>query len=70
MGSIFLLKIQGSESIPDYIQVRDDKMHLIAYFKAANWKSGLAKYGLSALEERIGNLLKNLDFGVITEVRG
>lgn len=66
---LYLLKIKGSGNITDYIQVRDELMHLIGYFKHKNWINGLDKAGLSEHQDFLGHIFDELSYGVITEIK-
>ena len=40
---IHLLKIKGTDKIPDFVQIRDEKLSLKAYFRADQIEKGLKK---------------------------
>ena len=40
---IYLLKIKGTDKIPDFVQIRDQDMTLIAYFRLDQQESGIRK---------------------------
>ena len=40
---MYLLKIKGTEKIPDFVQIRDKKMTLIAYFRLSQIEKVLRK---------------------------
>ena len=61
----YILKIKGTEKIPDFVQIRDDKMTLIAYFRLSQIEAGLKKNGLTSEIEGISNLLKLIPYGKI-----
>ena len=39
----YILKIKGTKTIPDFIQIRDDKMTLRAYFRVSQKETGNEK---------------------------
>jgi len=55
--------------IPDYIQLRDDKFTLIAYFRADRPLRNLNKYGLEGKEEALQKVINKLPFGKISELK-
>ena len=55
--------------IPDYIQLRDDKFILIAYFRADRPLRNLNKYGLEGKEEALQKVINELPFGKISELK-
>ncbi len=60
---IFILKIQGTKKIPDYIQIRDEDFTLIAYFKVNNPKTALSQCHLLDNKDDIQQLIKELPYG-------
>ncbi len=62
---LYLLKIKGTDKIPDFVQIRDSKMTLIAYFRLSQIKKGLEKNGLQDELDEITNLLQNIPYGKI-----
>lgn len=60
-----ILKIKGTKTIPDFVQVRDEQMTLIAYFRLNQIKKGLTKNNLTAEIEGITKLLNEIPFGMI-----
>lgn len=60
---MYIIKIKGKAKIPDYIQMRDDKFVLIAYFRADRPLKNLEKYGLEGKDEVLRELIDNLEFG-------
>ena len=43
---IYILKIKGTDKIPDFIQIRDEDMTLRAYFRMDQQESGIRKNNL------------------------
>jgi hypothetical protein len=62
---MYFLKTEGTNKIPDYIQIRDDDFVLIAHFRIANPENQIKKFGLQAFKERIENLIKEAPFGTL-----
>jgi hypothetical protein len=60
---MYIIKVKGKAKIPDYIQLRDDKFVLIAYFRADRPLKNLEKYGLEGKEDELRVLIDNLPFG-------
>ncbi|SDJ80430.1 hypothetical protein SAMN05421823_101152 [Catalinimonas alkaloidigena] len=60
---MYILKVKGKAKIPDYIQLRDEKFVLIAYFRADRPLKNLEKYGLEGKEEAMRKLIDELPFG-------
>lgn len=65
---MYIIKVKGKEKIPDYIQLRDEKFSLIAYFRADRPLKNLEKYGLEGKESNLEKLIKNLPFGKLKEL--
>jgi hypothetical protein len=40
---MYILKIKGKAKIPDYVQLRDDKFTLLAYFRVDRPRKGIGK---------------------------
>ena len=60
---MYIIKVKGKAKIPDYIQLRDDKFVLVAYFRADRPLKNLDKYGLDGKEESLEKLISSLPFG-------
>lgn len=60
---MYIIKVKGKAKIPDYIQLRDDAMVLVAYFRADRPLKNLDKYGLSGKETQLEELISQLPFG-------
>lgn len=61
--TIYLLKIQGTHKIPDYIQIRDKDFTLIAYFRMNNPKRALTVCNLLNKMEEILRVAEKLTYG-------
>ena len=62
---LYILKIKGTEKIPDFVQIRDQEMTLVAYFRLSQTKQGLKKNGLEIDTKQIIILLENIPYGKI-----
>jgi len=65
---IYLIKIQGTEKIPDYIQIRDKDFNLIAYFRMNNPKRALTQCNLHNKMEEILRTVEKLTYGKIQKM--
>ena len=62
---LYILKIKGTNKIPDFVQIRDLEMTLIAYFRLNQVTQGLKKKGLEEHTKEIASLLERMPFGKI-----
>jgi|TARA_B110000971_G_scaffold197448_1_gene213312 hypothetical protein len=62
---IYLLKIKGTKTIPDFVQIRDKHMTLCAYFRLSQQESGLKKNNFEADSKEIMSLLDSIPYGKI-----
>jgi hypothetical protein len=62
---LYILKIKGTKIIPDFVQIRDEKMTLRAYFRLSQAETGLIKNNLEKEAEGIIKLLNKIPFGKI-----
>ncbi len=62
---MYFLKTQGTDKIPDYIQIRDDDFVLIAHFKTNNPDNQIKKFGLDTYKDKIDELIKMAPFGIL-----
>ena len=62
---LYVLKIKGTKSIPDFVQIRDEKMTLRAYFRLSQQEVGLKKNNLEEDTKGIMTLLKSIPYGKI-----
>ena len=62
---LYVLKIKGTETIPDFVQIRDENMTLRAYFRLSQLKSGLKKNKLEKDSKGIIDLLNRIPYGII-----
>ena len=62
---LYILKIKGTKTIPDFVQIRDEQMTLCAYFRLSQQEFGLEKNNLKSETEGIMALLKSISYGKI-----
>ncbi len=62
---IFILKIKGTDKIPDFVQIRDEDMTLRAYFRLDQKESGIKKNKLETNKTEILQILNEIPFGII-----
>ncbi len=65
---MYIVKIQGTSKIPDFIQIRDDDFTLIAYFRINNPRRALNRCRLIDKQEEIIDLAKKLPYGKIMKL--
>lgn len=65
---MYIIKVKGVAKIPDYVQLRDDKFTLLAYFRVDRPDKSLEKAGLGDRSEYIMSLIKDLPFGQIMKL--
>ena len=62
---LYILKIKGTKIIPDFVQIRDENMTLIAYFRLSQAEKGLKKNKLENNSDEILTLLEKIPFGKV-----
>ncbi len=62
---MYVIKVRGVAKIPDYVQLRDEKFTLLAYFRLDRPEKALDKAGLADQTEYIMEKIKDLPFGQI-----
>ena len=65
---IYLLKIKGTDKIPDFVQIRDQDMTLRAYFRMDQQESGIRKNNLEKWKKEIISTLKKIPFGKLIKL--
>ena len=65
---MYLIKVKGVSKIPDYVQLRDEKFTLLAYFRLDRPEKALEKAGLEQHAEYIMNVIRDLPFGKILKL--
>jgi hypothetical protein len=62
---MYFLKTQGTDKIPDYVQIRDDNFVLLAHFKTNHPENQIMKFGLGKYEPKIKRLIETSPFGIL-----
>jgi len=65
---MYIIKVKGIAKIPDYVQLRDDKFTLLAYFRVDRPDKSLDKLGLGDQLDYIMKMVKDLPFGQIAKL--
>ena len=65
---IYILKIKGTDKIPDFVQIRDEDMTLRAYFRMDQQESGIRKNNLEEYAKEIICVLDEIPFGKLKEL--
>jgi len=65
---MYFLKTQGTDKIPDYVQIRDDNFVLLAHFKTNNPETQIKKHKLEEYKQNIIKLIKSAPFGILYEL--
>ena len=65
---IYLLKIKGTDKIPDFVQIRDQDMTLRAYFRMDQQESGIRKNNLEKWKKEIISTLDKIPFGKLKKL--
>lgn len=65
---MYIIKVKGVAKIPDYVQLRDEKFTLLAYFRVDRPDKSLDKLGLGDRSEYIMNIIRDLPFGQIQKL--
>ncbi|RZK49323.1 MAG: fructose-6-phosphate aldolase [Pedobacter sp.] len=65
---MYIIKVKGIAKIPDYVQLRDDKFTLLAYFRVDRPDKSLDKLGYGDKQEYIMKFIQDLPFGQIAKI--
>ena len=65
---MYIVKVKGIAKIPDYVELRDDKFTLLAYFRVDRPDKSLEKLGLGDKQDYIMEMVKGLPFGQIAKL--
>ncbi len=65
---IYILKIKGTDKIPDFVQIRDQDMTLRAYFRMDQQESGIRKNNLEKWKKEIISTLEKIPFGKLKKL--
>ena len=61
--TMYIIRIQGTKKIPDYIQIRDKDFTLIAYFRSNNPVRALTRCNLIDKMDEILAIASQLPYG-------
>ena len=65
---IYILKIKGTDKIPDFVQIRDQDMTLRAYFRMDQQEFGIRKNNLGKWKTEIISALDKIPFGKLRKL--
>ena len=65
---VYILKIKGTDKIPDFVQIRDKDMTLRAYFRMDQQESGIRKNNLEKYTQQIMDTLEEMEFGKLKKL--
>lgn len=65
---MYIIKVKGIAKIPDYVQLRDEKFTLLAYFRVDRPDKSLQKLGYGDKQEDIMRIINDLPFGKVTKI--
>ncbi|HEY0670465.1 MAG TPA: fructose-6-phosphate aldolase [Sphingobacteriaceae bacterium] len=65
---MYAIKVKGVAKIPDYVQLRDEKFTLLAYFRVDRPDKTLEKIGLGDKAAEIMALIADLPFGKLLKI--
>ena len=65
---MYVIKVKGIAKIPDYVQLRDEKFTLLAYFRVDRPDKSLEKLGLEDKLPYIMKFVNDLPFGQIAKI--
>lgn len=65
---MYIIKVKGIAKIPDYVQLRDEKFTLLAYFRVDRPDKSLEKLGFGDKLDQIMNVINDLPFGQVTKL--
>ncbi|MBC7418699.1 MAG: fructose-6-phosphate aldolase [Pedobacter sp.] len=65
---MYVIKVKGIAKIPDYVQLRDEKFTLLAYFRVDRPEKSLEKLGLTGNIDKIMDIIRDLPFGKIAKL--
>ena len=68
MSTMYVLKVKGTEKIPDYVQLRDEKFTLLAYFRVDRPEKALTKAGLGEYEGPIIRFIGEMPYGKVMKL--
>jgi hypothetical protein len=66
---MYFLKTKGTQQIPDFIQVRDNEMALIAHFKVERLKENIHNFKIETNAEIVLEMIEKLEYGTLLEIK-
>ncbi len=68
LDEMYIIKVKGIAKIPDYVQLRDEKFTLLAYFRVDRPDKSLEKLGFGDKQDYIMSFINDLPFGQIAKI--
>ena len=65
---MYILKVRGTDKIPDYVQLRDEQYTLLAYFRVDRPEKALAKAGLGGKEQQVMKIIEAMPYGKVQKL--
>ena len=62
---LHIIKIKGTEKIPDFVQIRDNNLSLRAYFRVDQIEKGLKKNNINDKQGKLMKYIQLIPFGKI-----
>ena len=62
-----ILKIKGTDKIPDFVQIRDNNLSLRAYFRVDQIERGLKKNNIIDEQGKLMKYIKSIPFGKMSK---
>lgn len=66
---MYILKIRGKAKIPDYIQLRDDELTLLGYFRVDRPERSLEKLGYGERIDELKAIFEELPYGKMQKLK-
>ena len=65
---MYIIKTKGTNKIPDCVQIRNEDMSILVYFRADRSVDNFGKYGFSGKEKALRELIDTMPFGKIQKL--
>jgi hypothetical protein len=65
---MYILKVKGTDKIPDYVQLRDEAFTLIAYFRVDRPEKALVKAGFGEYEKKLIDYIQHMPYGKVLQL--
>ena len=62
---LHIIKIKGTDKIPDFVQIRDSNLSLRAYFRVDQIEKGLKKNNINDEQGKLIEYIQSIPFGKI-----